>query len=322
MSSLFAEEARTYASIVAKRILPANAVDYLRGLVRRRRRRANVGDHEPFTRAELADDLRALGLRAEQDVLIHAAFSSIGPVEGGPAGVFGAISDVVGPTATILSPAYPMPGTMYDWMTSAEPFDVRNSRSRMGVLSEYIRALPGARRSAHPTHSVVAVGPRAELYTARHHEGDTPTGILSPFCIHMQNGGGILRLGSGIGKVTSYHVIEDLDPEFPIDAYAAQPFEKLVIFEDGTRRRVMTRINDPGLSPWRVDNFKPKENEILERLRKCGGVRIGKVGDATSHLMNAAILLEVMRDWLRVGVTIYHRPAWGFHRAPPARPAY
>lgn len=314
MASLLAEEVKTYAGILVKRVLPGGAIEHLRRFARKRarsrRRHGSAGQKAPFTRERLAADLSALGLRQDQDVLIHAAFSALGPVENGPAGILDAIRDVVGPGATILAPAYPMSGTMYEWMTSSTPFDVKNSRSCMGAVSEYMRSLPQARRSAHPTHSVVAIGPEAEAYTARHHEGETPTGPLSPFWLHMRKGGGILCLGSGIGKVTSYHVIEDLVPDFPLNVYCMQPFEKLVRFEDGSSRLIRTRINDPALSPWRVDNFKPKEAEILERLRQCGAVRVGMVGDALSHLMNAAILLELMHDWLRMGVTIYHLPKW------------
>lgn len=319
MTSLLTEEVRTYASVFVKRVLPGRAMERLRDLnriwMRARRQKGVVGDHAPHSRERLAADLAALGLRHGQDVLVHAAFSALGRVEGGPASVVGAIRDVVGQESTILAPAYPMSSTMHEWMITSEPFDVRNSRSRMGAISEYMRSLPDARRSAHPTHSVVAIGPRANDYTAHHHQGETPAGPHSPFWHHTLMGGSILCLGSGIGKVTSYHVIEDLVPDFPFDVYCATPFEKLVRFEDGTSRRVRTLINDPDLSPWRVDNFKPKEAEILACLRQCDAVRIGVVGDAQSHLMNAAILLELMRAWLKQGLTIYHRPRWGFpHR--------
>lgn len=318
MTSLLTEEVRTYASVFAKRALSGRAIERLRHLNQlrqRAKRQKNVeSNHPPYSRERLAADLVALGLPHGQDVLVHAAFSALGKVEGGPASVVGAIRDVVGQEATILAPAYPMSTTMYEWMITPEPFDVRASRSRMGAISEYMRALPDARRSAHPTHSVVAIGPRAEDYTAHHHQGDTPAGPHSPFWHHTLMGGSILCLGSGIGKVTSYHVIEDLVPDFPFEVYCATPFEKLVHFVDGTSRRIRTRINDPDLSPWRVDNFKPKEAEILARLRACDAVRIGPVGDAQSHLMNAAILLELMCTWLKQGLTIYHQPRWGIPR--------
>lgn len=319
MSSLLAAEVRTVATIFAKVILPVGSVDYLRGLARARRKSQRNQATPPqgratATRDDLAVDLRSLGLKPGQDVLVHSALSTLGPVEDGPAGVVDAIRAVSGRDATLLAPAYPMSGTMYAWMTTDGTFDVRNNRSRMGAISEYMRGLPGARRSAHPTHSVVAIGPRAEAYTARHHAAETPTGPLSPFFLHMQNGGAILCLGSDVGKVTSYHVVEDVSPDFPFETYAPGWFEKEVLFEDGSRRRVRTRILDPRLSPWRVDNFKPKEAEILDRLRQAGVVRIGTVGHAVSYLLDAAVLLETMCAWMRQGITIYHHPRWSTSR--------
>lgn len=318
MASLLAEEVRTYASVFARRALPNDTIDRLRNLyrtrARARRRKEAPSDRPPDTREQLAAALVALGLPHGKDVLVHAAYSALGKVEGGPASVVGAIRDVVGPNATILAPAYPMSSTMYEWMTAPEPFDVRNSRSRMGAISEYIRSQPDARRSAHPTHSVVALGPRADDYTAFHHRGDTPAGPHSPFWQHTLSGGSILCLGSGIGKVTSYHVIEDMVPDFPLKVYCPRPYEKQVCFLDGTSRQVRTLINDPDLSPWRVDNFKPKEEEILSFLIDGRAIKIGKVGDAQSHLINAAVLLTLMRTWLKEGITIYHKPRWGVPR--------
>lgn len=313
MTSLLRAEAQTYAAILVKQILPGSSLDRLRRMMRARRataRLSKAADSPPLSRERIASDLRKLGMRRGQDVLLHATLSALGPVDGGPAGVLDAIRAVAGPDATIMAPAYPMSGTMYEWMTNPLPFDVRRSRSYMGAISEHMRSLEGARRSGHPTHSVVAIGPLAEMYTARHHEGETATGPLSPFYLHMQNRGAILCLGSGVGKVTSYHVVEDLDPNFPVDANLSTPFEKTVIFEDGTRKSVRTRINDPGLSPWRVDNFKPKEQEILGLLRMGGIVSEGPVGRTTSHLLDAAALLDEMQEWSRRGITIYHRPRW------------
>ena len=44
-----------------------------------------------------------------------------------------------------------------------ETFDVRNSRTSMGALIEYIRKQPGVRRSLDPLLSMIAVGKRTDL---------------------------------------------------------------------------------------------------------------------------------------------------------------
>lgn len=46
------------------------------------------------------------------------------------------------------------------------PFDVDNTPSERGVLSEFIRLVPGAIRSLHPFHSYAAIGKYAKLITS------------------------------------------------------------------------------------------------------------------------------------------------------------
>jgi aminoglycoside 3-N-acetyltransferase len=245
-------------------------------------------------------------MREGRDVLIHSSLSSIGPLEDGAATIFSAIAEVAGPDATLLAPAYPMAGTMYEWMSTPEPFDVAHTGSRMGALTEFMRRLPNACRSAHPTHSIVAVGANADDYTSEHHSDPTPTGARSPFYKHIANKGQILCLGTGIGKITSYHVVEDLMPEFPVDVYLNKPMSKIVVFHDGHRRTVETRVADPALSPWRVDNFKPKEREFHRLMCDRQLVREGRVGMAQSHVLDAEKLFVAMQEWSARGITIYH----------------
>jgi len=311
MASILVEEARTFASILAKRLLPVKVTDSLRKAHQKRKRQKlrDIVQPPAISRDRLAEDLRSLGLARGRDVLIHSALSTLGPLEKGAETLVGAIMDVAGPEATLLAPAYPMPGTMHEWMLMPEPFNVEETRSRMGAFTEYLRKLPGARRSAHPTHSMAAYGPRAQEYTAEHHLGGTPTDSRSPFHKHVENDGQIVCIGTGVGKITSYHVIEDCMAAFPIAVYLDKPESKVVEFGDGRRVTVTTRVNNPALSPWRVDNFKPKEMEIYRRLISEGVAREGKVGLAVSHIMDAKDLFAATRRWAEQGITIYHLPA-------------
>ena len=64
-----------------------------------------TGDR-PVTPAELADDLRALGLRSGDVVLAHASLSALGWVCGGPVGVLDALAAVLGDDGTLVMPAH------------------------------------------------------------------------------------------------------------------------------------------------------------------------------------------------------------------------
>jgi aminoglycoside 3-N-acetyltransferase len=308
MSFLLMAESKNYLRIWAKQVMPAQTFNSIRRRVRRRGKKTGKDSATISSRESIARDLRALGIRESVDVFLHSSLSDLGWVDGGPAGVVQAVLDVAGPEATIIAPAYPMAGTMIEWMSIREPFDVRRSPSRMGAVTEHLRSMNGAMRSAHPTHSVVALGPRAFEYTHEHHEGPTPTGARSPFYKHIRFGGQILCLGSGVGKVTSYHVVEDVVPGFPVDPYLKEPMKKLVVFADGSQKLVETRVADPRLSVWRVDNFGPKEAEIYSLMRQCQIVRSGRVAAGQAHLIDAARLFELMPEWAARGVIIYHTP--------------
>jgi len=309
MTSTTLEEAKTYARILAKSVLPASAISRLRaGSQQRRRAVRRKAGCDPATGQRLVDDLRALGIERGRDLLVHSSMSALGPVEGGAATLLAALVEVAGPEATILAPAYPMPGSMLEWMQRPDVFDLRHTRSCMGAFTELLRSQPGAQRSAHPTHSIVALGPHAEEYVSDHHRGQTGTGPLSPFAKHIDRGGQILCLGTGIGKVTSYHVVEDVMPGFPISPYLEKMINKAVVFADGQRREIATRVHDPRLSPWRIDNFMPKEREIHALLRAQGLVSDGRLGAAAASLIDAGALLTAMLDLAYHGITIYHRP--------------
>jgi aminoglycoside 3-N-acetyltransferase len=311
--SLLAEEIKTWGRIGVKRLISPALMDRLRMA----RRKAQRNAAKPADRAvspmvaagRIAEDLRALGVVPGRDLFVHSALSRIGRVEGGAEAVIRALLAAIGPEGTLIMPAYPMPSTMHEWMSDPAPFCIASSPSRMGAITETFRKMPGVRRSAHPTHSVAAHGPAAELYTSDHHKALTPCAPGSPFRIHTDRSGDILCLGTGVGKITAYHVVEDYLDDFPLSVYLSSRMSKDVILADGVRDRVEITVGDPRLSPWRVDNFKPKEVEFSGHLRSYRAVAEGQIGQARSHLINGARFHEMMLDLTGRGITIYHQPA-------------
>src|SRR5438876_5237741 len=91
-----------------------------------------AGDYRtlpPIARDEIARDLRALGLRAGDSVLVHSALSRIGFVQGGAPAVVDAFLDVLGPEGTLAVPAFPFTGSMLAYVKSDPDFDVDETLS-------------------------------------------------------------------------------------------------------------------------------------------------------------------------------------------------
>lgn len=153
----------------------------------------------------LVNDLRALGLTEGDSLLIHSSYKSMGGLIGGIETLISAIREVIGETGTLLAPTL-----TYSFVTPDFPvFDYVNTPSCVGAVSEYIRNMPGAVRSIHPTHSCTAIGYKQTWFTSGHENDRTPVGINSPFYKLREDGGKILMLGCSAHHNTSMHGVEE-----------------------------------------------------------------------------------------------------------------
>jgi len=90
-----------------------------------------------------------------------------------------------------------------------EIYDVKNSRTSMGALNEYIRKQPGVVRSIDPILSMIAVGDKANMFEK---VGKSSLGINSGYDIlHQQEKVKFLFFGAEIGECFTYiHYVEDI----------------------------------------------------------------------------------------------------------------
>jgi aminoglycoside 3-N-acetyltransferase len=159
------------------------------------------------TTAETRAAFDRLPLPNHAVVFMHSSMSRLGYVEGGVATVVSALRGAVveARDGTVAVPTFSMRGGMAETLRAGEIFDVRNTPSGTGRITELIRKQPDARRSLHPTHSVAAIGPRAARLVEAHHRDRRSFGPLSPFARLIEADGYILGLGVDLGPVTFYH---------------------------------------------------------------------------------------------------------------------
>lgn len=176
-------------------------------------------------RERIAADLRSLGLRPGQDLLVHCSLRRLGPVAGGAATLLAAIRDVAGDAATLVVPTH----TTWNSLTSRTflaattdldasararhiadipGFDQDSTPSEgMGAFAEHVRTQPDARRSAHPQTSFAALGPRAAPATSRH-DLDCHLGERSPLGWLHEVRAAIALIGVGYSACTAFHLAE------------------------------------------------------------------------------------------------------------------
>jgi aminoglycoside 3-N-acetyltransferase len=247
----------------------------------------------PVARADVARDMRALGLRAGDSVLVHSAMSRIGNVSGGAAAVVDAFLEVLGPRGTIAVPTFPFKGSMLAHVRSDPDFDVDETPSLMGAITEEVRTRPGALRSLEPTHPVAALGPRAAFLVEDHVNCEGSCDAHSPlYRLALPDATSdaqsyVLLLGVDFRNCTLLHTAEEV---------ARVPF---IDFETRFRMRGRTRRAAYALSvychstPLRA-NFPAIEPTLLER----GRLTIGRVGSAECRLARATDILELALERL------------------------
>jgi aminoglycoside 3-N-acetyltransferase len=159
-----------------------------------------------MTRDDIVRLLEGLSLRGNQ-VVVHAALSSFGHVDGGAATLCAALLDAVGESGTILLPAFTYAETL-SGRAPGRPVayhpDLPVSRE-IGTVAEAFRHLPGVLRSSHPTHSFCAWGRQAREVLSTQRDNN-PLGPLKKLNVVQ---GQVLLLGTSLQAAAAIHLAEE-----------------------------------------------------------------------------------------------------------------
>lgn len=233
---------------------------------------------------KLAENLRALGIREDGILLVHASLRSLGNIEGGAETIIRVLLEILGEGGTLLLPAL-----SYETVRTANPyFDVRNTPSCVGALPEYFRQREGTLRSIHPTHSVCGVGVQARELLSGHEKDTTPCGPNSPFHKLPHYKGQILFLGCGLQPNTSMHAIEELvEPPYLFSGF----LEYEITGADG-HVSIMT-IHRHNFKGW-VQRY-----DRLAQVLDKNDLRTDKILDARCHLIEAKAMWPAVYEKLK-----------------------
>ncbi len=164
------------------------------------------------TRWSMQFDLKQLGVREGDVLMVHSGLRALGPIRGGAAELVRALLEAIGPQGTLV--AYVDFEPFFDTDDEDEvarmpEFDPLTARAALdhGVLHETIRTWPGALRSAHPDAGVVAIGARARWFVEEH-TFSYGYGPGTPFEKVLQAGAKVLMLGAPLDTITLLHYAE------------------------------------------------------------------------------------------------------------------
>jgi aminopeptidase-like protein/aminoglycoside N3'-acetyltransferase len=227
-----------------------------------------------WTESALEQALRGVGISGGDTVFFQVCDETLGPAAGAAspeelsALLYRALRTTVGPSGTILAPAYTFS------FCRQQVFDVDHTPTVSGpwntfaAFPEYLRRLPGAVRSGDPIFATAGIGPRAaELL------GNLPPVCLGADSVHdrlRRAGGKIAILGVGLYEAIFRHHVEAI-------AKVPWRYDKLFtgwIREGGAERKEGWVYNVRIVS----ENGNPA-GEALEALaRRTGACRVAPVG--------------------------------------------
>jgi len=250
---------------------------------------------------QLRTELKKIGIRKDDVVLVHSALSKIGFVKNGPKDLVDALLESVGDNGHILMPNSPNNQLQLDYIQNLEVFDVKQSVSKLGAVTEYFRCLPEAKRSWHPTEPVSCIGPDADYFVSEHFGELTPYTDKSPFYRVAQRNGKILMIGVTLDNAgTNLHCLEDAVESFKFPIYHEEVFDVLLLDEHGDMHTVKTKVHNP------VWSAKRKCDELIPMFIEKGVLTEGKIGEAKTLLFDAHLMLQVMIDQYKTkGITMY-----------------
>ncbi len=252
----------------------------------------------PNTIHTIKRDLRKMGLKEGDIVLVHSSMSRIGWVCGDELTVVQALLEVVGEEGTIVMPAHtggntnpddwshpPVPDTWREPIRLTMPsFDVKNTPTRgMGKIAECFRNYEGTVRSNHPQVSFCANG-KYKNEIVEKHDLSYALGMNTPLGKLYELNAKVLLLGVGYSNCTCMHVAETL-------------VNKPNMIKNGAS------ININGERQWvwfdDIDYNSDCFDEIgLLYEKKSNDVIYGNVGGANCRVLNLKNIVNFTKDFL------------------------
>ena len=236
-----------------------------------------------FTKTDLIEQIKAMGILPTDTVLIHTSLRAIGEVENGADGIIDAFRDY------LTDGLFIVPTHTWDTVGPHQPiYDVKTAVPCIGTLPRIAAFRADGIRSLHPTHSLWATGKGAADFVAGEEKATTPgtPGFAWDRLGHV--GAKILLIGVGNNKNTFIHSVEEV-ADIP-DRLAETPYEVTIIDQQGNRYTHPQFAHHCSRSYDVSKQFPNFEKALVE----MGAQTFGRFGNAEVRIVDAAKCREII----------------------------
>ena len=233
----------------------------------------------PLTKDNLISEFKELGLEPNDIVLVHSSFKSFGGVEGGPQTVIDSILEIIGNSGTLIVPTF-----NFDFCEKDPVFDIINTPSKMGIITELVRNNPNSIRTKDPVYSFSILGKYAKELSQNY--VDDSYGKNSIFAKLREFNGKIMIIGLPYtNSMTFFHHVEEMQE---VEYRFTKEFHGKYINKEREEEhcRISFRVRDlnRGIKTELDRMGKILENESI--------VKVKKIGKAVVRIMNASKVFD------------------------------
>lgn len=231
-----------------------------------------------YTAQQLTQQLRAMGLKPTDAVMIHSSMKAIGEVQGRADTVLDVLMSYFEDGLLML------PTHTWATVNASHPvFDPCTEPSCVGLLTNLFLRRPGVIRSLHPTHSIAAYGKSAADFVRGEERATTPCPPGGAWDRLRQINAKILLIGVTHVNNTFIHVV---DEAFDVPGRLVQ-----------TPAAISVRMPDGSLLPRAYYAHEGHVSMMFDKLRQAyeelGAARNVRFGDAACILCDARGIFEV-----------------------------
>ena len=226
-----------------------------------------------LTHNELLAGFRQTSVKPGDTIIVHTSYKSLGGVDGGAEAVIDVMRELVGTRGTVLFPAF----NFQSW-TETHYFDVLETPSKMGTITELVRLRADAKRTPHPIYSFSVWGARADEFAAA--EDAEAYGPHSAFALFHKSNGTILSIGLDFNNTFSMH--HYIEYNVGCDYRRVKEFSGIYVGYDR-----QPRVKMYSMFVRKGDRVKTYIVPAMNELLAAGVIKEVQVGEAKVHFATA-----------------------------------
>ncbi len=238
-----------------------------------------------LTKDQLKSQLAKTGLHRGDVFMVHSSYKSLGGLEGGADTVVDAFLELVGPEGTALFPTF----HFRSW-TENHYFDITETPSGMGAITEAARTRKDAIRTPHPIYSFAVFGKHAREYErCDDSEAFGENSVFSLF--HRMNG---LIVSIGLGWNYTFSIQHYVEYRVGANYRRIKAFSGIYVDKNG-----QAQVKTYTMSVRRTLKVKTYIVPAMTELHARNIIEEVDVGKAKVHFCRAGTFFEHMGEIIR-----------------------